>query len=64
MVAAKVDMLSAEGVADSIRVDNSVFVSATDARAELEFFLNTLLERQPALVGNKLPDANFYYSAK
>lgn len=64
MVASKVDMLSAEGVADSIRVDNSVFVSAADARAELEFFLTTLMERQPALVGNKLPDAAFYYNAK
>lgn len=60
MVAKRVDLLTPEAVADSIRVDNTQFVSAGDARAELEFFFGQLLSQQPGLVGGKLPDAAFY----
>ena len=60
MVAKRIDRISAEGVADSVRIDNSVFVRATDARPELEFFLGVLLARQAGLVGGKLPDDGFY----
>ena len=35
-------------------------VGARQARAELEFFYQQLLERQPGLVGGKLPPAAFY----
>ena len=63
LVAKRVDMLTPEGVADSVRVDNAVFVSARDAKAELEFFFGLLHAKQPALVGGKLPDADFYYGA-
>lgn len=60
LVAGRVDMLTPEGVADSVRVDNAVFVAARDARPELEFFFGQLHARQPALIGGKLPDAGFY----
>lgn len=60
MVAKRVDLLTPESVGDSIRVDNSRFVSAGDARAELEFFFGQLLALQPGLVGGKLPDTAFY----
>ena len=64
MVARRVDMLTAEGVADSVRADNTAFVTAQDAKAELEFFFAQLHTRQPALVGGKLPDAGFYHTPK
>ncbi|MDP1606073.1 MAG: PhnD/SsuA/transferrin family substrate-binding protein [Rhodocyclaceae bacterium] len=61
LVAKRVEMLTPEGVADSVRVDNAVFVTAQDARAELEFFFGLLFARQPGVVGGKLPDSGFYY---
>ncbi len=64
LVAKRVDMLTPEGVADSVRVDNAVFVTAREAKPELEFFFGLLHARQPALVGGKLPDAAFYYGGK
>jgi NitT/TauT family transport system substrate-binding protein len=63
LVAGQVKMLTPEGVADSVRVDNTAFVTAADARAELAFFFRLLYERQPALLGGKLPDAGFYLGA-
>lgn len=60
LVAKRIDRLSAEGVADSVRVDNSVVVRAAEARPELELFFGVLLARQPGLVGGKLPDDGFY----
>lgn len=60
LVAKRVDMLTPEGVADSVRVDNAVFVAAKDAQPELEFFFGLLQAKQPALIGGKLPDAGFY----
>jgi NitT/TauT family transport system substrate-binding protein len=62
-VAKRVDMLTPEGVADSVRVDNAVFVTAREAKPELEFFFGVLHAKQPALVGGKLPDAAFYHGA-
>lgn len=64
LVAGKFDMLTPEGIADAVRVDNAVFVTAKDARPELEFFLGVLYAREPALVGGKLPDSGFYYGVK
>ncbi len=61
LVASRVEMLTPEGVADSVRVDNAVFVTAKDARPELEFFFGLLHAREPNLTGGKLPDAGFYY---
>lgn len=63
LVASKIDMLTPEGVADSVVADNAVFVTAAEARPELEFFFARLHERQPGLIGGKLPAASFYYGA-
>lgn len=64
MAAKHIPMLTAEAIADSIRVDRTAFVTAQDARPELEFFYEQLYARQPALIGGKLPDAAFYWSGK
>lgn len=60
MVAQRVDLLTPDAVADSIRVDNARFVHAVDARPDLEFFFGQLLASQPGLVGGSLPSAGFY----
>ncbi|HNI51025.1 MAG TPA: PhnD/SsuA/transferrin family substrate-binding protein [Azospira sp.] len=64
MVAKRVEMLTPEGAADSVRADNTAFVTAQEAKPELEFFFGQLHARQPALVGGKLPDAGFYYAPR
>lgn len=64
LVAKRVDMLTAEGVADSVRADNTAFVTAREAKPELEFFFARLHARQPALIGGKLPPDDFYYGGK
>ena len=63
MVAKRVEMLTPEAVADSIRVGQNRFVPADQARGELEAFFQVLIDKQPALVGGKLPDAAFYGTA-
>ena len=60
IVAARVPMLTAEGVADAIAADNAQFVMPADARTELEFFYQQLLAKDPGVVGGRLPDAGFY----
>lgn len=62
MAARHVDMLTPQGVADAIRATQSTmkWVDAAQARPELEFFYQQLLERQPGLVGGKLPASAFY----
>ncbi len=64
MVAKRVDMLTPEGVADSVRADNTAFVTAREAKPELEFFFGRLHARQPALIGGKLPPDEFYYGGR
>jgi len=59
-VASRIEMLTPEGVADSVRVDNAVFVTAKEAKPELEFFFGLLHAKQPGLIGGKLPDEGFY----
>ena len=51
-----------KGVADALAAtrDTMTWVDAAQARPDLEFFYQQLLERQPGLVGGKLPDAAFY----
>lgn len=61
LVARRIDQLTPQAVADSIRIDNATFVTAAQAQAELEYFFQLLHARQPGLVGGKLPDAGFYY---
>ena len=62
-VAARIDMLSPEAVADSIAVSQLEAVSIAEARAELEFMFGKLVAKNPALVGGKLPDEGFYAGA-
>ncbi|NYT22918.1 ABC transporter substrate-binding protein [Alcaligenaceae bacterium] len=60
LAAKYISMLTPEAVADSIAVLPRHYATAAEAREELEAFLGLLLARQPATVGNKLPDAAFY----
>lgn len=60
-VAARVDALTPEGVADAIRADPSTMLTALDARKELSFFYEQLRQHQPALIGGKLPPDAFYH---
>ena len=62
-VAARVPMLTPEGVADAIRAVPGQVVPAAQARPELEFFFTQLHARQPGLIGGQLPDAGFYGGA-
>ncbi|MDO5102344.1 MAG: ABC transporter substrate-binding protein [Lautropia sp.] len=59
-VARRVEMLTPEGVADAIRLDQAEIVSAEAAEPELRFFYERLLQYQPGLIGGKLPAADFY----
>lgn len=62
-VAKRVPMISAEAAADAIASSPLDAVPAAKARPEVEFLFQQLLERSPGLVGGKLPDDGFYWSA-
>lgn len=62
-VAARIDLLTPEAVADSIAVSQLEAVPVQAARAELEFMFGQLLKKNPALIGGKLPDDAFYRGA-
>lgn len=55
-------MLTPEAVEESIKIVTTDVISAQEARPELEFFYSKLMQFSPELVGNKLPDDEFYYS--
>jgi len=55
-----IKMLTPEAVADAIAVLPRHYATAAEVRDELESFFSLLLARQPATVGNKLPDSAFY----
>ena len=59
-VAAKIPMLSAEAVADALAAQANYYATAFAAKQELDAFLAILLAKQPASVGGKLPNADFY----
>lgn len=61
LVAKQIDMLTPEAVEDSIGVTLLEHVDANQARPELEFLFNQLMEETPALIGGKLPDDGFYF---
>lgn len=61
LVADKIDLLSEEGVMDSVSHVRLKSVSAKDAKKDLEFFFNILAEEDPKSIGNKLPQDSFYY---
>ncbi|MDY0071529.1 MAG: MqnA/MqnD/SBP family protein [Thauera sp.] len=59
-VAARIDMLTAEAVSDSIPRSQLEAVPVREARAELEFLFERLLAKNPALIGGKMPADDFY----
>jgi NitT/TauT family transport system substrate-binding protein len=60
MAAQRIEMLTPEGAADAIRAAARGLASAAEARPELEFFFSQLRDRDPGLIGGKLPAADFY----
>jgi len=60
LVARRAPMLSAEAVADSMAASRMQVVPAREARGELEFLFGLLAERNPALIGGRLPPDDFY----
>lgn len=62
-VSAQIKLLLPEAIADSLQAQNTHYATAAQARSELEDFYQLLLDKQPASVGGKLPDADFYFSA-
>jgi NitT/TauT family transport system substrate-binding protein len=53
--------LKAGLVANSLQFTRMKFVSAKDAKADLEFFYQALAGLSPDIIGGKLPDEGFYY---
>ena len=62
MVAARIDLLTPEAVADAIATSQMDAVPAQAARADIGFFFAQLFARDPALLGGKLPDAAFFHT--
>lgn len=60
MVARHISMLSPEAISDAVRATPLYYATAYQARAELEYFYQLLLDREPAVVGGKMPTADFY----
>jgi NitT/TauT family transport system substrate-binding protein len=50
-------------VADAIKTAHFRFLPAFEARKELEHFFSVLNASNPAVIGGKLPDINFYWKA-
>ncbi len=60
MVAKRIEALSADAVADAVATSRMKAVPAAEARAEVEFLFALLLERNPALIGGRMPPDDFY----
>lgn len=60
LVAAYTDMLSAEAVSDAIAVSPLEAVPAAAARDELDFLFSALMRSNPAIIGGRLPNDDFY----
>ena len=60
MVVRHIDALLPEAVADAVASSNLRAVPALDARAELAFLFDLLLNKNPALLGGRLPPDDFY----
>ncbi|MFA5521956.1 MAG: ABC transporter substrate-binding protein [Castellaniella sp.] len=59
-VSRTIDMVTPEAAADAIAVLPRHYAAAEQAREELDAFLGLLLAREPASVGERMPDAGFY----
>ena len=64
LVADKIDLLTEEGVADSIAHINMKSVRAPDAKEKLEFFFSVLKEEDPKSIGGQFPQETFYYKVQ
>lgn len=60
LVVRHIPALQAEAVTDAMAVSQLQAVPAAEARPEVEFLLDLLLAKNPALIGGRLPDAAFY----
>jgi len=61
LVADEIDLLTEDGVSDSITHVRMKSVDAKTAKKDLEFFFKILMEEDPKSVGKKLPQDSFYY---
>jgi len=61
LVVKTLDMLNADGIADSLAHVRLKSIDAKNAKKELEFFFNILKEEDPKSIGSKLPKDSFYY---
>ncbi len=64
IVAKHISGLKAKPVATAIKYAGLKFVSAREARPEIEHFYTVLKEMNPAKIGGKLPDDDFYWNGK
>lgn len=62
-VARRIDMLDADAIADAMATSKMRSQPAADARSELEFLFRQLMQRNPALIGGRLPPDAFYLDA-
>lgn len=60
LVVKRIPTLDATAVADAMAVSPLQAVPASEARPEVEFLLEQLLQKNPALIGGHLPDDAFY----
>ena len=60
LAAKHIRLLTPEATTDALNALPNYYATAAAARSELEDFFQLLLERQPAAMGNSLPDAAFY----
>lgn len=56
-----IPQLNEKGIAEAMKNVVLKSVNAKDAKERLEWFYKILSDSKPALIGNKLPDENFYY---
>lgn len=61
LVAKNIDFFKAEAVSDSIPNVELDAKNAKESQFELEEFFKVLLEIEPKLIGNKLPNSEFYF---
>lgn len=60
----KYDIVKAAIAEKAIPYCNITFIEGEDMKAPLSGYLSTLFDQNPKAVGGKLPDDNFYYTAK
>jgi len=51
-----------ETLISAIPRSNIIYMTAQEAKSDLEYYFNIILEINPSLIGERLPDINFYYS--